>query len=233
MTPLVDIQNLSKSFGADVIFTDISFSIGEGQHVGLIAKNGTGKSTLLSILTGKEGYDSGKIVFVPGYDITVDTPLTNEASPHRVDHIFGEHERTQARLGVPVLVGEWGGMVPGGEKYPALEHLIDKFDRNRWSQTYWHWFDGMEDSKIMDILSRPYPQAVAGEIKGYGYDRKNKVFTLSYTGSSVIKAPTLIWLPKEPKAVYATRKYQLNRTGNGLILQVYAGKGESVVKVEW
>ena len=63
MTPLVDIQNLSKSFGADVIFTDISFSIGEGQHVGLIAKNGTGKSTLLSILTGKEGYDSGKIVF--------------------------------------------------------------------------------------------------------------------------------------------------------------------------
>ena len=63
MTPLVDIQNLSKSFGADVIFTDISFSIGEGQHVGLIAKNGTGKSTLLSILTDKEGYDSGKIVF--------------------------------------------------------------------------------------------------------------------------------------------------------------------------
>ena len=63
MTPLVDIQNLSKSFGADVIFTDISFSIGDGQHVGLIAKNGTGKSTLLSILTGKEGYDSGKIVF--------------------------------------------------------------------------------------------------------------------------------------------------------------------------
>ena len=185
-------------------------------------------------LTRADGGVERNFAFAPhGYDLTVDTPLTNEASPHRVDHIFGEHERTQARLGVPVLVGEWGGMVPGGEKYPALEHLIDKFDRNRWSQTYWHWFDGMENSKIMEILSRPYPQAVAGEIKSYGWDRKNRVFTLSYTGSASVKAPTLIWLPRDPKAVYATRKYQLNRTENGLILQVYAGKGESIVKVEW
>ena len=185
-------------------------------------------------LTRADGGVERNFAFAPhGYDLTVDTPLTNEASPHRVDHIFGEHERTQARLDAPVLVGEWGGMVPGGEKYPALEHLIDKFDRNRWSQTYWHWFDGMENSKIMEILSRPYPQAVAGEIKRYGYDRKNGVFTLSYTGSASVKAPTLIWLPRDPKAVYATRKYQLNRTENGLILQVYAGKGESIVKVEW
>ena len=63
MTPYLDVQHLSKSFGALQLFTDISFSIGEGQKVGLIAKNGTGKSTLLSILTGKEGYDSGDIVF--------------------------------------------------------------------------------------------------------------------------------------------------------------------------
>ena len=63
MTPYLDVQHLSKSFGALQLFSDISFSIGEGQKVGLIAKNGTGKSTLLSILSGKEGYDSGDIVF--------------------------------------------------------------------------------------------------------------------------------------------------------------------------
>ena len=63
MTPYLDVQHLSKSFGALQLFQDISFSIGEGQRVGLIAKNGTGKSTLLSILSGKEGYDSGDIVF--------------------------------------------------------------------------------------------------------------------------------------------------------------------------
>ena len=63
MVPYLDVQHLSKSFGALTLFHDISFSIGEGQRVGLIAKNGTGKSTLLSILSGKEGYDSGSIVF--------------------------------------------------------------------------------------------------------------------------------------------------------------------------
>ena len=63
MNPYLDVQHLSKSFGALTLFRDISFSIGEGQKVGLIAKNGTGKSTLLSILSGKEGYDTGSIVF--------------------------------------------------------------------------------------------------------------------------------------------------------------------------
>lgn len=61
--PFVDIQNLTKSFGAQVLFEDISFSVAEGQKIGLVAKNGTGKSTLLSILTGKEGCDSGSIVY--------------------------------------------------------------------------------------------------------------------------------------------------------------------------
>ena len=61
--PYLDVQNLTKSFGAQVLFKDISFSIAEGQHVGLVAQNGTGKSTLLSILTGKESYDSGSIIY--------------------------------------------------------------------------------------------------------------------------------------------------------------------------
>lgn len=59
----LDVQNLTKSFGSHLLFQDISFSIAEGQKVGLIAHNGTGKSTLLSILAGIEGYDSGRIVF--------------------------------------------------------------------------------------------------------------------------------------------------------------------------
>lgn len=61
--PYLDVQNLTKSFGAQVLFKDISFSITEGQHIGLVAQNGTGKSTLLSILTGRESYDSGNIIY--------------------------------------------------------------------------------------------------------------------------------------------------------------------------
>ena len=62
-TPYLDVQNLTKTFGSLMLFENISFSIAERQKVGLIAKNGTGKSTLLSILTGKEGYDGGTIIF--------------------------------------------------------------------------------------------------------------------------------------------------------------------------
>ncbi len=61
--PYLDVQQLTKSFGSLVLFMNISFSIAEGQKVGLIAKNGTGKSTLLSILSGSEGYDTGEIIF--------------------------------------------------------------------------------------------------------------------------------------------------------------------------
>lgn len=63
MSPFLDVQNLTKSFGAQVLFQDINFSVGEGQKVGLIAQNGTGKSTLLEIIAGHEGYDSGAIIF--------------------------------------------------------------------------------------------------------------------------------------------------------------------------
>ena len=65
-TPYMDVQGLTKSFGALLLFRNISFSIAEGQRVGLIAKNGTGKSTLLQILSGKEGYDGGAIIFRNG-----------------------------------------------------------------------------------------------------------------------------------------------------------------------
>ena len=63
MTPYLDVQHLTKSFGSHVLFEDISFSIGEGQHIGLIAKNGIGNSTLLSIIAGDEGYDSGDLIW--------------------------------------------------------------------------------------------------------------------------------------------------------------------------
>lgn len=63
MIPCLQVENLTKSFGDLVLFDNLSFGIGEGDRVGLIAKNGTGKTTLLNILTGHEDYDSGTITF--------------------------------------------------------------------------------------------------------------------------------------------------------------------------
>ncbi len=69
MQPLIDIQNVSKRFGERVLFENISFSIGERQKVGLIAQNGTGKTTLLSMLTGEESCDTGSVIFRNGIKI--------------------------------------------------------------------------------------------------------------------------------------------------------------------
>ena len=63
MISYLQIENLTKSYGDRILFADVTFGINEGDKVGLIAKNGTGKTTLLNIIAGKEDYDSGKIVF--------------------------------------------------------------------------------------------------------------------------------------------------------------------------
>jgi len=62
-TPYLDVQNLTKRFGERILFNNISFSVAEGQRIGLIAQNGTGKSTLLSMLTNEENIDSGEIIY--------------------------------------------------------------------------------------------------------------------------------------------------------------------------
>ena len=178
-----------------------------------------------------DGTRERNVAFAPhGYDLTVDTPLTNVASTARVDHIFAEHRRKQLRQNVPVVVGEWGGMVAGGEDYPALEHLIALFDENGWSHTYWHYSREILDSKIFAILARPYPQAVAGEIGSYGYDRAAGVFTLGYTAKACA-LPTEIYLPSKPAAVEGTGRWEVREAGGAFSLVHYPTAGEQKVRV--
>ena len=59
----MQVSALTKSFGERVLFENISFGIAEGQRIGLIAANGTGKTTLLNIIAGRMDYDSGEVVF--------------------------------------------------------------------------------------------------------------------------------------------------------------------------
>lgn len=69
MNPVIDIQNLTKSVGDRLLFADVCLGIGEGGHVGLIAKNGTGKSTLLNIICGRDEADSGEVIFRRGITV--------------------------------------------------------------------------------------------------------------------------------------------------------------------
>jgi len=134
MTPYLDVQHLTKSFGALTLFSDISFSIGEGQKVGLIAKNGTGKSTLLSILSGKEGYDSGSIVFrndlkvgmleqSPKFDpeeSVLDACFNHEGDPEKVL----KAKQVLTRLKIKDLEQPMGQLSGGQQKRVALANVL-------------------------------------------------------------------------------------------------------------
>ena len=134
MVPYLDVQHLTKSFGALQLFNDISFSIGEGQKVGLIAKNGTGKSTLLSILSGKEGYDSGSIVFrndlkvgmleqSPKFDpeeSVLDACFNHEGDPEKV--LKAKQVLTQ--LKIRDLSQPMGQLSGGQQKRVALANVL-------------------------------------------------------------------------------------------------------------
>lgn len=182
-----------------------------------------------------DGTPEKNVLFAPhGYDIMVDTPLTNNASNELVDFIFDEHKKTQERLGIPVVVGEWGGFFeePGSE-YTHLRHLLKKFDSNKWSCAYWCYWHGLEDSTIMQILSRPYPQAVPGVIDAYEYDREADVFTLSFTApDKKSKKPAVVYLHKKPASVEADGKFQMSEFESGAcLLSVTPVPGANTVKV--
>lgn len=123
MTPLLDIQHLTKRFGSLELFTDISFSVAEGQKVGLIARNGTGKSTLLSILAGHEDYEDGQIITRRDARIAIleQTPVFDE-NQSVIDACFSR----AGELSTLISNYERCLVTPGT---PGLEALIDEMER--------------------------------------------------------------------------------------------------------
>ena len=125
MTPLLDIQHLSKRYGSLELFNDISFAVGEGQKVGLIAQNGTGKSTLLSILAGKEDYEEGSIVTRRDASIAIlEQAPEFEPDSTVIDAVF-------SRTGeLATLISQYEACLqtPGN---PGLTELMDEMERRQ------------------------------------------------------------------------------------------------------
>lgn len=132
--PFLDVQMLTKSFGALTLFENISFSVAAGQKVGLIAKNGTGKSTLLSLIAGKDSPDSGSIIF--RNNITVGfLEQTNHFDPKEtvIDACFnhqGEDEKILkakqilTKLKIGDLNQQMGQLSGGQQKRVALANVL-------------------------------------------------------------------------------------------------------------
>lgn len=143
-----------------------------------------------------------------GYDLVVDSPLVSMSSNNRIDAILDAHKRVQTRLNVPVIFGEWGAHYKSSEGLNHLKHIINYFDENKWSHTYYCWFRDITTYPIMEILSRPYPQAVAGNLHNYHYDFTSKQFTMTWL-ANVLQAPTIVYLPTKPTSINCNQDYQL------------------------
>ena len=177
------------------------------------------------------GRTDNNVIFSPhAYDFMVDTPSYKYASNDRVGSIFAEHRRSQQRLGVPVIVGEWGGFTEGDEWFPHIEFLLDLFDSYKWSNTYWCYFGGFTDTEVYKkVLTRPHPVAVTGEIESYGYDRENKEFHLSFVQLEETKAKTEIFVPSVPKyAELDGEEIAIKRKG---IFRISTAPGEHKIKI--
>ena len=171
-----------------------------------------------------------QLCFAPhAYDLMVDTPEYKYASNTRVGGIFDEHRRSQERLGVPLLVGEWGGQSEGTEWLDHIEYLLDKFDSYHWGQTYWCYYDGLLENPIMRDLVRTSPVAVTGDIESYSFDRENEIFTLAYNQDREFDEPTEIYLHKEPKNITASGKYEID----GRTLKLKTAPGRNEIRIEY
>ena len=164
------------------------------------------------------------------YDMTVDTPLYQYANADRVKAFFTEMRNTQLRLEVPCIVGEWGGCSDNTDTswFPHAYELLDFFDEMQWGQMYWDYHGDDMDAPLMTMLSRTCPKAVAGEIKSYGYDRENKVFTLNYTSDG--KGETVIYVHKPFTADCEYNTIEQYENGASLI-SIPARAGDNTIRL--
>ena len=162
------------------------------------------------IVNGKQ---DGMQCFAPhGYDFMVDTPEYEYANDGRVKFIFDEHRRSQLRLNMPVIVGEWGGFPVEFDEYSHADFVQNMFDEYGWSHTYWALFEeNMECELLYKELVRPYPTAIAGTGAKFKYDSSINTFTLSYKGDASMMSATEIFLPGEPKSITCNVEYIVHK----------------------
>ena len=125
MISYLQIDKLTKSFGDLVLFEDITFGVAQGQKIGLIAKNGTGKTTLLNILSGKEGYDNGNIVF--RRDLRVDYLEQDPKYPEELTVLEACFHHGNS---VVELIKEYEHCMET-EGHPGLEDLLVRMDHEK------------------------------------------------------------------------------------------------------
>ena len=193
MISYLQIDKLTKSFGDLVLFEDITFGIAQGQKVGLIAKNGTGKTTLLNIIAGKEDYDSGAVVF--RNDLRVGYL---EQMPHYPDGLTVLQACFYSPNETVRLIAEYEQAMASGD-HSNLEDILLR----------------MDNLKAWDYEQRT--KQILGQLKIHNFDQKMETLSGGQLkrvalANVLITDPELIILDEPTAALDPIAEYELNKT---------------------
>lgn len=197
-------QKESQSFEKEILtsfFSKVTDSIREGDPNGIVFLetnyfSNMGMESNIEKVKDCNGREDLLQVFAPhGYDLVVDTDKYSAYNKNRVDFIFDTHRKVQERLGIPVLVGEWGAFTDIDVTYDLAVHALNIFEKYLWSNTFWCYFEGIEKCKFINALNRAYPRSVNGTILSYSYDHSSQLFRVEYYECAENNSPTIIYHP--------------------------------------
>lgn len=126
-------------------------------------------------------------IYAPhGYDAVVDSDCFENFSKENVDRLFAGKRATQERLGMPVIIGEWGAFPSKSFTNDLIDHMNGILERYHWSSAYWQYIPGMEEDANFSALQRAYPAAIQGKLMEYHYDREAEKLKIIWEGKSVL-----------------------------------------------
>lgn len=177
-------EKLRKSGYTGIIMQENNYfsNAGVPSQIELIQNNGT--------------TDTAQAFSPHGYDLVVDTEGVGALSSNaRVDVIFDNHKNVQKRLNIPVIVGEWGAFAHYKDTVDQCRHIINLFEKNLWSNTYWCYHKNFESVPVLPLLKRGYPKAIIGELKSYHYDFETGRLYIEWDEGEITEGFSEIYLP--------------------------------------
>ncbi len=172
-----------------------------------------GVRSALAPLTDAEGKADSLQAYAPhGYDLVTDTAAVAAASNQRVALIFERHAETAGRLGLPMLVGEWGAYYNSPDAAPAARFVSSQFEKHLASDTYWSYTKDLAKAAFLPAIARAYPMEVSGILTSYSADPEAPKFTAVWQENTTVTAPTRLYFPK----AYLEGKYRIELEPAGI-----------------
>ena len=133
------------------------------------------------------------------------------------------------KTNTPYLIVFANSIASSTEWLSHIDFLLNKFDENQWSHTYWSYYKEIFESPIINCLVRPFPVAVCGNIKQYSYDKTKGIFTLEFEQDKEYEVPTEIFINKQINNIEITSNHKIEIEKN--FVRIYTDVGSHKIKI--